>query len=37
MTNNSQQDLNRINKEQQEKKNMAKPNETSGVRVEGHI
>jgi hypothetical protein len=27
----------RINKEQQEKPNMSKPNETGGVRIEGHI
>lgn len=28
---------NRINKEQQEKKPMSQPNETGGVRIEGHI
>lgn len=38
MQNDSNPDFNRINKEQQEKKQMSsKPNENSGVRVEGHI
>jgi hypothetical protein len=37
MTDNRPHDLNRINKEQQEKKKMTKPNETGGVRLEGHI
>lgn len=31
------EDSNRINKEQQEKKQMSQPNESSGVRVEGHF
>ena len=35
--NNSSGDSIRINKEQQEKKQMSKPNETGGVRIEGHI
>jgi hypothetical protein len=35
--NNSSGDSIRINKEQQEKNQMSKPNETGGVRIEGHI
>lgn len=37
MENKSELDSIRINKEQQEKKPMTAPNESSGVRVEGHI
>jgi hypothetical protein len=37
MTNNSPQDSNRINNKQQEKKQMSKPNETTGIKLDGHI
>lgn len=37
MTNNKPEVSDRINKEQQEKQKMSKPDETSGIRIEGHI
>ena len=37
MTNNKPEVSVRINKEQQEKQKMSKPDETSGIRIEGHI
>lgn len=37
MSDKSSPNYDRINKEQQEKKAMSKPNENTGVRVEGHI